>query len=106
MTGVHVFRTAAIPSLRNKVLFGDNPSGQLFYFDADKLPTGGSQGIHRVLLRPAGGEPTRLMQLILEQNAKQGKSAATRADLRFGAASDGRVFLLNKADGTIRVLRP
>ena len=106
VTGVHVFRSAAIPAMRNKVMFGDNPSGQLFYFDADKLPSGGSQGIHRVLLKPAGAAPTTLLQLVREQNAKQGKPAATRADLRFGAAADGRVFLLNKADGTIRVVMP
>jgi len=106
VTGVHVFRTATIPALRNKVLFGDNPSGALFYFDADNLPKGGSKDIRRVLLRPAGGQPTKLLDLIRQQNAKQGKNAASRADLRFGAAGDGRVFLLNKADGTIRVLMP
>jgi glucose/arabinose dehydrogenase len=104
VTGVHVFRGDALPALKDKVLFGDNPSGELFYFDADNVPKGGSGGIHRVMLRVAGGQPTNLMALIKETNVKQGKPAASRADLRFGAASDGRVFLLNKADGTIRVL--
>ena len=106
VTGVHVFRTAAIPALRDKVVFGDNPSGEVFYFDADKLPAGGSKDIHRILLRIAGEQPTTLLQLIRQQNTKQGKTPASRADLRFGAAADGRVFLLNKADGTIRVLLP
>ena len=32
----------------------------------------------------------------------QGKKPATRADLRFGTGPDGRMFLLNKADGVIR----
>jgi glucose/arabinose dehydrogenase len=106
VTGVHVFRTAAIPALRNTVVFGDNPSGEIFYFDADNVPKGGSADIHRVLLRSSGGEPKTLLQLIRDKNAQQGKSAASRADLRFGTGPDGRVFLLNKADGTIRVLMP
>ncbi len=103
-TGIHVFRTDAVPALRNKVLFGDNPSGELFWFDADNLPQGGSAGIHRVLLNAGSDAPKNLLTLIREKNAQQGKQPASRADLRFGAAADGRVFLLNKADGTIRVL--
>jgi hypothetical protein len=104
-TGVHVFRTDAVPALKNKVLFGDNPSGELFWFDADKLPQGGVTGMHRVLLQPAGGQPTKLLTLIREKNVQQSRpQQATRADLRFGSAADGRLFLLNKADGTIRVV--
>ena len=105
VTGLHVFRSDAIPPLKNKVLFGDNPSGELFYFDATQPPRGGSAGMHRVLLQSAdGGSPKPLLQLIRERNTQQGKPPASRADLRFGSAADGRVFLLNKADGTIRVL--
>ena len=106
VTGVHIFRSAAIPALRDKVLFGDNPSGELFYFDADRIPNGGSGDIHRVLLRSSGAEPKTLLALIREKNAQQGKQIAGRADLRFGHGPDGRLFLLNKADGTIRVLIP
>ena len=104
VTGLHVFRSNAVPALRNKVLFGDNPQGELFYFDADRLPAGGVTGMHRVLLQTAGAEPKPLLHLIREKNALQAKQPASRADLRFGAAADGRLFLLNKADGTIRVL--
>ena len=103
VTGMHIFRNDAVPALRNKVVFGDNPQGELFYFDADKPPTGGVAGMHRILLR-AGGEPTPLLALIREKNAQQGKPPATRADLRFGSGTDGKLYLLNKADGTIRVL--
>jgi hypothetical protein len=103
-TGIHVFRGDALPALRNKIPFGDNPSGELFWFDADNLPTGGSAGIHRVLLKTAADPPKNLLTLIREKNAQQGKQPASRADMRFGAAADGRVFVLNKADGTIRVL--
>lgn len=103
-TGIHVFRSDAVPVLKNKVLFGDNPSGELFWFDADTPPRGGVAGMHRVLLRVSGAPPRTLLALIRDRNAQQGKQAAGRADLRFGAATDGRAFLLNKADGTIRVL--
>jgi hypothetical protein len=106
VTGVHVFRTTNVPALQNTVVFGDNPSGEIFYFDADNVPKGGSEGIHRVLLRAGSGEPKTLLQLIRDKNAQQGKQPATRTDLRFGTGPDGRVFLLNKADGTIRVLMP
>jgi len=106
VTGVHVYRSGNITALRNTVIFGDNPSGEVMYFDADKPPAGGSAGIRRIMFRGADGRPTTLLALIREKNVQQGKQPASRADLRFGSASDGRVFLLNKADGTIRVLTP
>jgi hypothetical protein len=106
VTGVYVIRSAAIAPLRNKVVFGDLVSGEIFYFDADTPPRGGSAGIHRVLLRTPGGEPRPLLQLVREKNTQQGKTPASRTDMRFGAGADGRLFVLNKADGTIRVLIP
>jgi hypothetical protein len=104
VTGLHVFRSANIPALVNKVLLTDLPSGELLFFDADRPPAGGSAGLHRVLLRSGSGAPTTLLALILARNAQQGRPPAARADLRLAAAADGRVFLLNKADGMIRVL--
>ena len=107
VTGVHVYRSGPIAALRNKVLFSDFPSGEIFWFDADKLPKGGNADFHRVLLRLNGGEPRPLLELIREKTVAQGRPRpAGRADLRFGVANDGRVFLLNKADGTIRLLMP
>jgi hypothetical protein len=104
VTGLHVVRSDAVPPLRNKVLLTDLPSGVLLHFDADRPPNGGSEGLARVLLRPSGGQPTTLLELVRAKTVSQNKQAATRADLRLGAARDGRVFLLNKADGMIRVL--
>jgi glucose/arabinose dehydrogenase len=106
VTGVHVYRADEIPGLRGRVLFGDFPSGEIFHFDADRPPAGGNTGFRRVLLRAGGGEPTTLLELIRAKNAAQGKQPAARADLRFGSGADGRVYLLNKADGTIRVMVP
>ena len=47
-----------------------------------------------------------MLQLIQAKNEAQGKKPATRSDLRLGEGADGKVYLLNKGDGTIRVLVP
>jgi hypothetical protein len=101
----YVYRQPAIKALTNKVVFGDNPSGEIFFFDADSLPKGGQDPIRRILLNDGSG-PKTLLQIIKETNTKQGKTPATRADLRFGQGPDGQIFLLNKADGVVRVLVP
>jgi hypothetical protein len=105
VTGVHVYRNTAIPQLTNLLLFGDFPSGEIFYLQADKLPGGGQDGIRRILLND-GGEPKTFLKVIQEKNGKQGRMPATRADLRFGTGPDGQVLLLNKHDGMIRLLVP
>ena len=105
ITGVHVYRSDAIPQLANLVLFGDFPSGEMFYIQADKLPGGGQDAIRRIVLNDAGESKT-LLQVIREKNAEQSRTPVTRADLRYGAGPDGQVFLLNKHDGTVRLLVP
>lgn len=100
-----VYRSTTIPQLTNRLLFGDMPSGEVFHVSADKLPNGGQDAIRRVLfVTTAGGAPRTALEVIQEKNRTQGKTAATRADLRFDANSTGQIFLLNKADGTIRVI--
>ena len=44
--------------------------------------------------------------MIQEKNLAQGKTPATRADLRLGPGPDNQMFLLNKGDGVIRVVAP
>ena len=105
VTGVHVYRQNAIKQLNGLVLFGDNPSGEVFYFRADNLPRGGQDDIRRVLFNDKG-EAKTLLQLIKEKNVAQGRTPATRADLRFGHGPNGQLLLLNKRDGTIRLLVP
>ena len=102
-TGVHVYRSSAIPQLANLVLFGDNPSGEVFAFSADDLPTGGQGAIQRILFNNGEG-PRTLLQMIQEKNTAKGQEVATRADLRLGVGPESRVFLLNKRDGTIRLV--
>ena len=102
-TGVHVYRSNQIPQLANLVLFGDNPSGEVFYIPADDLMSGGQDGIRRILFND-GGEAKTLLELIRGKNSEQGRDQARRADLRFGSGPDGQVFLLNKRDGIVRLL--
>lgn len=108
VTGLHVARGDRISGLTDRVLFGDLPSGEIFAFDADDLTEGGQDGLRRVLLRPSAGngEPRTFLELVREKNAEQGRSPASRTDLRFGTAADGRIFLLNKHDGVLRVVVP
>ena len=103
-TGIYVYREKTIKQLTDMLIFGDNPSGELFYLNVDKLPKGG-QNFHRLLLNDKG-EAKTLLQLIKEKNTQQGKPPATRADLRMGAGPNGQIFVLNKRDGTIRLLVP
>lgn len=105
VTGVYVYRQTAIRALTNKLIFGDNPSGEIFYVDADNLPSGGQDSIHRILFNDKGQQKT-LLQLIRDRNAAQGKPAAPRADLRLGIGPQQQLFVLNKRDGVIRLLVP
>lgn len=105
ITGVYAYRRTEIRPLANLLIFGDNPSGELFAVDADNLPRGGQDPIRRVLFNDKGTSKT-LLQLIREKNAAQGRPAAPRADLRMGAGNAGQLFVLNKRDGTIRQIVP
>ena len=104
-TGLVVYRDDAVPQLANLVLFGDSPSGEVFYVPADDLPEGGQDAMRRVLFRD-GAETKTLLQLIQEKNVSQGRTPATRVDIRFGTGPDGQILLLNKHDGVIRRLVP
>ena len=105
VTGVVVFRGTLIKQLANLVLFGDNPSGEIFYFSADKVPTGGQDPIRRVMLIDKG-TAKNLLTLIRDRANADGRRSPARADLRFGTGPDNQVFLLNKQDGIVRLLIP
>jgi hypothetical protein len=100
-----VYRRSEIRQLAGRVLFGDNPTGEIFYINADNLPKGGQDPIRRILFSDRGESKT-LLQLVKEKNTAQGKVPATRADLRFGLGPDSQIFILNKRDGVIRLLVP
>ncbi len=102
-TGIYVYRETAIKQLTGMLLFGDNPSGEIFYLNADKLPSGG-QAFHRVLFNDKGESKT-FLQLVKEKTAGSTRSVI-RADLRMGVGPKGQLFLMDKYDGTIRLLVP
>jgi hypothetical protein len=101
ITGVVAYRADAVPQLRGLLLFGDFPSGEIFYVHADDPPSGGQSAIRRVLFRDDGQSKT-LLQLVQEKNAEQGREEASRVDLRFGVGPDDRLFVLDKHDGIVR----
>jgi hypothetical protein len=102
VTGVIVYRSSTIPLLRGRILFGDMPSGEVLHVSADDQRASGQDHIRRVLFTDNGQTKT-FLQLIRQKNVQQGKQPAARADLRFGTGPDDQIFLLNKADGVIRV---
>jgi hypothetical protein len=104
-TGVVVYRSAEIRQLENLLIFADMPSGEIFYVGADRLPDGGQDPIRRILL-DVDGAPKTMLEVIQAKNTAQGRRPASRSDLRFGLGPNGQVFLLNKGDGTIRLLVP
>jgi hypothetical protein len=105
VTGVVVYRGTQIKQLANLVLFGDNPSGEIFYFNADRVPNGGQDPIRRVMLMDKG-TAKNLLTLIRDRATADGRNQPRRADLRFGTGPDNQVFLLNKQDGIVRLLTP
>ena len=105
-TGVVVYRGDHIAPLRGQVLVGEFVTGEIFAFDADRVPAGGNQSMRRVLLRGGADSAVNLLTLIRATNEQQGRTPADRTDLRFAEASGGRVFILNKHDGVIREIVP
>ncbi|MGQ0765775.1 MAG: PQQ-dependent sugar dehydrogenase [Gemmatimonadota bacterium] len=103
VTGVVVYRGVEVSALRDRIIFGDNPSGEVFLVSADDTTSDGQDHVHRLLFDDGGARRT-LLELIRAKNAKQGKPPAPRADLRFGTGPDDQVFILNKADGVIRLV--
>ena len=91
--------------MQNLLIFGDNPSGQIFYVNADDLPNGGQAAVRQILFNDNGTRKT-LLQLIAEKNTQQGREPAARADLRFGEGPQGQIFVMNKRDGVIRLIVP
>jgi hypothetical protein len=94
--GLAVYRANRVPAISNMVIWGDNPTGEVFATPADNLPNGGQASIRRVLFNDEGQAKT-LLQLIQKHVAN-----ASNADLRLGAGPEGAIYLLNKADGIVR----
>ena len=88
------------------MIFGDNPSGEIFYVNADNAAATAGRRRSAGSCSTTRARAKTLLQLIQEKNTAQGKPPATRADLRFGEGPQGQIFVLNKRDGVIRLLVP
>lgn len=79
-----------IPKLAGKYLFGDIPTGRLFYIDLKDISTGKMALIKewKVALK---GPPRTLRQI----------TGNDRVDLHFGKDSEGEIYILTKADGKV-----
>jgi len=94
--GLAVYRANRVQPIANMVIWGDNPSGEVFATPADNLPNGGQASIRRVLFND-GGQARTLVQLI-----QKSVPGASQADLRLGTGPEGAIYLLNKFDGIVR----
>ncbi|MSO56820.1 MAG: hypothetical protein EXQ55_07860 [Acidobacteria bacterium] len=102
----YVYRHNRLKRLSNLLLFGDNPSGEMFYVHADKLPAGGGQDAIRRIVFNDKGQTKTLLDLVKAKAEEKGRKPPTRADLRYGEGPEGRIFILNKWDGVIREIVP
>jgi hypothetical protein len=102
VTGITVYRDGPIKQLRDKIIFGDNPSGEVFVVDA-ATTAGGQSAIRRVLLNDGGAQKT-FFQVIKDKAAEQKRAEVRKADMRFGFGPNEQIFLMNKRDGVIRLL--
>lgn len=90
ISGGYEYTGTAVPELQGKYLFGDVPSGRLFYVDMRDLKSGRQATINEWQIA-LNGKMTTLKALC----------ANGRADLHFGRDKQGEIYLLTKPDGKI-----
>jgi glucose/arabinose dehydrogenase len=90
ISGGFEYTGAALASLKGKFLFGDIPSGRLFYIEISDIREGSQATIHewRISLQ---GQPKTLAELC----------GSDRVDLHFGRDSHGEMYIMTKADGKL-----
>lgn len=90
ISGGFEYSGKALPLLKGKFIFGDIPSGRLFYIEmADIKP--GTQAPIREWNISVGGVKKTLHALCRHD----------RVDLRFGRDSNGELYILTKGDGKV-----
>ncbi|MBL7697797.1 MAG: PQQ-dependent sugar dehydrogenase [Chitinophagaceae bacterium] len=87
ISGGFVYMGKDIPSLQGKYIFGDIPSGKLFYFD---FPPNGAARVKE--WRIAVNDTISTLKSVVGSN---------RADLHFGRDESGELYILSKANGKI-----
>jgi glucose/arabinose dehydrogenase len=90
ITGCIEYWGTAIPQLKGKYLFGDIPSGRLFYIDIAEVKTG-KQAVIKEWKISLNGTAKTLKDLC----------GNDRVDLRFGRDARGDLYIMTKADGKV-----
>lgn len=95
ISGGYEYWGSSIPQLKGKYLFGDIPSGRLFYVDVADL----QQGKMAVI---------KEWKITINGVAKTLKEACgnDRVDLHFGRDAKGELYILTKADGRMYKIAP
>ena len=90
ISGGFEYTGTSLAPLKDKFLFGDIPSGRLFYIEISDLRQGSQATIHewRVSLQ---GQIKTLVELC----------GSDRVDLHFGRDSHGEMYIMTKADGKL-----
>jgi len=82
--------TGSIPLLKGKFIFGDIPSGKIYFIYTDQIQKGKNASIFEMLVSLEG----KIMNLKdLNKN--------TRIELHFGKDAKGEIYLMTKADGKL-----
>ncbi|GEO09067.1 PQQ-dependent sugar dehydrogenase [Segetibacter aerophilus] len=90
ISGGFEYTGSAVPQLKGKFLFGDIPSGRLFYFDVADIKQGKQATIKEWKMTINGAAKT--FREVCGSN---------RVDLHFGKDSKDELYLLTKADGKV-----
>lgn len=91
ITGGYEYLGNSIPQLRGKFLFGDIPSGRLFYINTADIKQGSLSVVKEWKITMDGSL----------RSLKQICGQCDRVDLRFGRDSKGEMYLLTKNDGRL-----
>ena len=90
ISGGYEYWGTAIPQLKGKYLFGDIPSGRLFFIEMADVKQGKQAPIKEWKISMNGTQRT-LKELC----------GSDRVDLHFGRDSRGELYILTKADGKV-----
>ena len=94
ISGGYEYMGSAVPALTNKFLFGDIPSGRLFYINTRDIRQG-RRAIIKEWHITVNGKPANLKTLC----------GSDRVDLHFGAGANNELYIFTKADGKVYLLQ-
>jgi glucose/arabinose dehydrogenase/cytochrome c2 len=90
ITGGYEYWGEQVPSLKNKFIFGDIPSGRLFYINTADIRQGTQATVHEWRIA-VNNIPKSLKQVC----------GCDRVDLRFGRDAGGELYILTKVNGML-----